>query len=104
MAKNGQFKTFNVSDPEYGIKGYAPIDPNLNQECLYRHDRIAISTTDRPDHFTETYSKQFKFFPAAKYNVLHDWSKPEMFASCVGKTRGRFYPEGKGIKMYRMSE
>jgi hypothetical protein len=42
--------------------------------------------------------------PAAKYNVIHDWSKPEMFASTVGKLRGRFQPEGKGIKMFRMSE
>jgi hypothetical protein len=59
MAKNGQYNTFNLTDPEFGIKNYAPVDPNMNVQCLYRHDRIAINQNDKPDHFTDIHAKQF---------------------------------------------
>lgn len=59
---------------------------------------------DKPDHFTDQAAKQFKDRPGAKYDVVRDWTRPEMFASSVGRLRGRFNPEGKGIKQYRMSE
>ena len=36
--------------------------------------------------------------------MVRDWSKPEMFASSVGRLRGRFPQEGKGVKQYRMSQ
>ena len=104
MAKRGQYNTYNMTEPEHGIKYYGPNDPNMHENCLYKSERIAVNKADKPDHFTDKFALQFKHVPAAKYNVLHDWSKAEMFASSAGRLRGRFIPEGKGIKQYRMSE
>lgn len=39
--------------------------------------------------------------PAAKYDVLSDWSKPEKFATSTGRVRGRFL---KGKKMTMTEE
>jgi hypothetical protein len=98
MAKRGQYKTYNLVDPEHGMKHYDPIDPNMQENCLYRSARMAVNKLDKPDHFTDKHALQFKHVPAAKYEVLRDWSKAEMFASSVGRLRNRFKPEGKGIK------
>jgi hypothetical protein len=104
VARKNQFTIYNLVDPEYGIKYYGPIDTNMQEPCLYKSARIAMNKHDKQDHFTDLHAKQFKDIPAAKYNVLHDWSKPEMFASSVGKLRGFFRPAGKGLRQYRMSE
>ena len=48
---------FNLTDPEHGMKFYSPNDPNMQENCLYRSDRIAVNKFDKPDHFTDKHAK-----------------------------------------------
>ena len=32
MAKRGQYRTYNLSDPEHGMKYYDPNDPNMKDD------------------------------------------------------------------------
>ena len=56
MAKRGQYRTYNLTDPEHGMKYYDPNDPNMHEKCLYRSDRIAVNKSDKQDHFTDKHA------------------------------------------------
>ena len=53
MIKTGRYNTYNLLDPEHGMKYYDPNDPNMHQPCLYRSDRIAIGKNEKTLFYTD---------------------------------------------------
>ena len=79
MISNGMKASFNLSRPKFGIKSYNVRDSHL-EEPIFKIPKIAIGKLDKKDHFTDKAAFLTKKFPAAKYDIIADWSKPPMFS------------------------
>jgi hypothetical protein len=79
MISNGMKTSFNLSRPKFGIKSYNVRDSHL-EEPIYKIPKIALGKLDKQDHFTDKAAFLTKKFPAAKYDIIADWSKPPMFS------------------------
>lgn len=74
--KTGLKYQTNLKKPKFGVKGYN-IQDTYTYEPLYKipnHIKAVVKQKDR-GNFMDDFLKYTKQTPAAKYNVLYDWTK-----------------------------
>ena len=73
--------TFNLSRPKFGIKSYEIAD-NMHYEPYYKNNNknngvemIWRKKDKKTDHPIDDFVKANSWQPAAKYDIITDWSK-----------------------------
>lgn len=76
VVRFGFRKTYNLNNPDYGIKSYKMTDTYQYDAggCGYKIPALALDKEGRKN-FADIEAKRTVKFPPAKYDIVKDWSK-----------------------------